>query len=88
MGVCRWEGIVPIVSYLAYAAPSRREALQAELAGIPGCEVVAAKNQEVLVLATDTADEEAETRLQERLSTLASLQCLVMVSAFTDAGTG
>lgn len=77
---------MPIISYLAYPAPGKRNVLALALSAIPRCETIAATNMDVLVLVTETSDEEAERRLQEQLSRISSLHVLVMVSAFADAG--
>jgi hypothetical protein len=50
---------VPIKSYLAYSVTGRRDALARALAALGGCEVIPASNRDVLVLVTDTPDDDA-----------------------------
>ena len=73
---------MPIMSYLAYPVTGARETLATELAAFPECEVVPAQNQEVMILLTDTCDQENEKALQSKLEKVKSLQCLAMVSGF------
>jgi nitrate reductase NapD len=78
------EVVVPVLSYLAHAAPDRVTTLEATLAAIPGCEVYASERRDVLVLITDTPDDAASDALHERLCAIEDLTALVLVSAFTD----
>ena len=50
---------MPIKSYLAYSVTGRRDALARALAALGGCEVIPASNRDVLVLVTDTPDDDA-----------------------------
>ncbi len=78
------EPDMPIKSYLAYPVFRGKTALQRALAAMPECEVMPATNQDLLVLITDTADEEAEKRLAQQLHAIDSLQCLALVSGYSD----
>ncbi|RMH73121.1 MAG: hypothetical protein D6675_03110 [Gemmatimonadetes bacterium] len=75
---------MPIKSYLAYPLEGKKQQLAQELANITGCEIIPSTNTELIVLVTETADEQAETELENRLKNLMSLQCLTMVSGFGD----
>lgn len=75
---------MPVMSYLAYAASADRAALADALAQVPGCEVLPSDRNEVLVVVTDTPDEQAEQALQARLQGLSGLKALVLVAAFAD----
>ena len=75
---------MPIFSYLAYPVQGAKEQLQSDLAALDFCEVTPAENEEVLVLVTDTPDEETEKKLQEKLKTLKSLESLGMTFGHTD----
>lgn len=75
---------MPVLSYLAHAAPERVTALEATLAAIPGCEVYASDRRDVLVLITDTPSDADNDALHARLCALEDLAALVLVSAFTD----
>lgn len=75
---------MPIMSYLAYPSPGKREDLVRELNRIANCEVISSDNQDVLVLVTDTADPVAEEALQEKLNSIEEIECLAMVSGFSD----
>lgn len=77
---------MPILSYLAFPVPGRSVDLGNELNAIPGCESLSSSEGEVLVLVTDTADEEEERRLQERLRNVESLLSLAMVYARSEDG--
>lgn len=69
---------MPIISYLALPKAGAMEQLTAELSAMKHCEIIPADNQEVIVLVTDTPDEQTEQRLQNMLKKLPSLQSLSM----------
>lgn len=75
---------MPVKSYLVTPVPTQMAALRTALAAMPECEVMPATNQELLILVTDTPDEDAEKRLEQRLLSLDSLQCLALVAAYQD----
>lgn len=72
-----------ILSYLALPRTGEKERLCNDLAATAHCEVMAADNQEVVLLVTDTPDQEAEKRLQQELKKIGSLQSLSMVFGHT-----
>ena len=76
--------MMPIFSYLAYPVPGAKQQLLEDLAALDFCEVTPAENNEILVLVTDTPDEETENKLQEKLKTLKSLESLGMTFGHTD----
>ena len=69
---------MPVFSYLAYPAEGKKESLLHDLEAFDYCEVLSAENEEVLILVTDTPDEETEKELQEKLKQLKSLESLAM----------
>ena len=75
---------MPIFSYLAYPVQGAKEQLVKDLAALNFCEVTPAENEAVLVLVTDTPDEETEKKLQEKLEALESLESLSMTFGHTD----
>ncbi len=75
---------MPIFSYLAYPVQGAKEQLLNDLAALNFCEVTPAENEEVLILVTDTPDEEAEKELQKKLTEIKSLESLSMTFGHTD----
>ena len=75
---------MPVFSYLAYPIESAKEQLINELTALDFCEVTPAENEEVLILVTDTPDEETEKKLQEKLKAIKSLESLGMTFGHTD----
>jgi nitrate reductase NapAB chaperone NapD len=75
---------MPIFSYLAYPVQGAKEQLVKDLAALDFCEVTPAQNEAVLVLVTDTPDDETEKKLQEKLEALESLESLSMTFGHTD----
>ena len=75
---------MPIFSYLAYPVQGAKKQLAKDLAALDFCEVTPSENEEVLILVTDTPDEEAEKQLQEKLKDLKSLESLGMTFGHTD----
>ena len=64
---------MPVFSYLAYPVPGAKKALLNELAALDYCQATPADNQEILILVTDTPDENRENELQKKLKKLKSL---------------
>jgi nitrate reductase NapAB chaperone NapD len=75
---------MPIFSYLAYPVQGAKEQLAKDLAALDFCDVTPAENEEVLILVTDTPDEETEKKLQEKLEALESLESLGMTFGHID----
>jgi nitrate reductase NapAB chaperone NapD len=75
---------MPVFSYLAYPVQGAKEELFNDLATLDHCEVMPAENEEILILVTDTPDEEREKELQKKLKELKSLQSLGMTFGHTD----
>lgn len=75
---------MPVFSYLAYPVQGSKAQLLNDLAALDFCEVTPAENEEVLILVTDTPDEEAEKELQKKLTEIKSLESLSMTFGHTD----
>ena len=75
---------MPVFSYLAYPVPGAKEELLSDLAALDYCEATPADNQEILILVTDTPDENKEKELQNKLKKLKSLESLGMTFGHTD----
>ncbi len=69
---------MPVFSYLAYPQKGAKNKLMDDLQSLEHCEVMPADNEEVVILVTDTPDEEEEAVLQDKLKGLGSLQSLSM----------
>ena len=80
----RKERQMPVFSYLAYPVRGGKDALIRDLEALDHCEVMPAENEEVLILLTNTPDDEQEESLQERLKSLESLESLGMTFGHTD----
>ncbi|MDA8137860.1 MAG: hypothetical protein M0036_04330 [Desulfobacteraceae bacterium] len=75
---------MPVFSYLAYPVTGGKQMLFKALSALEQCEVIPADQQEVLLLVTDTPDEETERLLQDRLKALPALQSLSMTFGHRD----
>lgn len=69
---------MPILSYLVLPQAGAMDQLCTELSAMECCEIIPSDNQEVVVLVTDTPDEETEKRLQKTLKQLPTLQSMSM----------
>ena len=74
---------MPVFSYLAYPEKDRKQELIHDLSRLEFCEIIAAENEDVLILYTDTPDEETNNNLRERIKGLPSLQSLSMTFGHT-----
>jgi len=75
---------MPVFSYLAYPVEGEREKLINEFKTLDYCDVTPAENNDVLILVTDTPDEQTEKTLQKQLSKLPSLQSYSMTFGHVD----
>lgn len=75
---------MPIFSYIAIPHKGAKDRLCAELSGLRYCQVVPADNQEIVVLVTDTPDEQKEKVLQQSLKNVESLQSLSLTFGFDE----
>lgn len=73
---------MPIKSYLAHPHQGKKEELQKALAIISGCEIIPAENKNVLIVVTDTIDDDTDKNLKESIENLPSLKLLALVSGF------
>ncbi len=73
---------MPIKSYLAHPILGRKKELITALNSFNQCEVVPAKNQDVIALVTDTPNEVEEEILKEKIEAISSLKLLALVSGF------
>jgi len=69
---------MPILSYLVLPQAGAMEQLCTDLSAMECCEIIPSDNQEVVVLVTDTPDEDTEKNLQKTLKNLPSLQSISM----------
>ena len=61
---------MPVFSYLAYPKRGAKKQLFKDLATLDYCEATPAENEEILILVTDTPDEDQEKALQKKLKRL------------------
>ena len=76
--------LMPVFSYLAYPKIGAKEQLQSDLDALDYCEVTPAENAEILILVTDTPDEDTEKQLQAKLKKIESLESLGMTFGHRD----
>ena len=75
---------MPVFSYLAYPKQGAKQDLLNDLSALDYCEVTPADNQNILILITDTPDEETEKVLQKKLEELKTLESLGMTFGHVD----
>lgn len=75
---------MPVFSYLAYPKQGAKQKLLDDLSALDHCEVTPADNQNILILITDTPDEETEKALQKKLKQLKTLESLGMTFGHVD----
>ncbi|MCK5100720.1 MAG: chaperone NapD [Desulfobacteraceae bacterium] len=75
---------MPIFSFLAYPEKKMKDQLIKDLSDMQYCEVKPSENKDVLILLTDTPDEETNKDLMNSIKDLPSLQSLSMTFGHTD----
>ena len=75
---------MPVFSYLAYPKQGAKQDLLDDLSALDHCEATPADNQNILILITDTPDEETEKVLQKKLKKLKTLESLGMTFGHVD----
>lgn len=75
---------MPIFSYLALSKEGARDLLCTELSNLEYCQVIPADNKDIVVLVTDTPDENIERNLQKKLKELPSLQSLSLAFGYDE----
>ncbi len=75
---------MPIFSYLAIPEQGKIDQLIMDLSNLNHCEIVPASNKDIIVLVTDTPDENTERSLQKQLKNLKTLQSLSMTFGHVD----
>lgn len=75
---------MPVFSYLAYPKQGAKQDLLNDLSALEHCEVTPADNQNILILITDTPDEDSEKALQKKLKQIKSLESLGMTFGHVD----
>jgi len=76
--------MMPIFSFLAFPENSMKDQLLKNLSLMQYCEVKPSDNKDVLILLTDTPDEETNKNLINQIKELPSLQSLSMTFGHTD----
>lgn len=69
---------MPVCSYLVIPEEGQGPHLARRLGELPGCDVVQARNREVLLLVTDTPGPAEDRRLRSRIEALPGIQALVL----------
>lgn len=75
---------MPVFSYLAYPKRGAKQELLDALTHLNHCEVRPAENENILILVTDTPNEDTEKILQKQLKSVASLESLNMTFGHAD----
>ena len=73
---------MPIKSYIVHPVDGEKESLIKSLNAITECDVTPAENKNILVLVTETQDENQETILKQKLEAISSIKLLALVSGF------
>lgn len=78
---------MPIKSYIAFPQKGEKNKLIQMLTDTAYCEVVPSTNKDVLVLVTDTENDQQEDELQKVLENIEEIEHLNLVSGFSDKAT-
>ncbi len=70
---------MPVFSYLAHPVEGAKDKLMNEVKECDHCEVIPADNEDILIILTDTPDDDAEKKLWKKLTNLKSMRSLDMI---------
>lgn len=71
-----------IKSYLAQPHETQKNELHLAISKIRNCEVIPARNKDVLIVITETQNKAEDAELLEQLEALKSMKLLTLVSGF------
>jgi len=78
---------MPIKSYIVFPRSGEKSRLITALKSTEHCKVVPSTNKDVIVLVTDTENEQEEEKLQQILDSIKEIEHLNLVSGFSDKAT-
>lgn len=78
---------MPIKSYIAFPSSGKKNQLIKVLKNTKHCEVLPSSNKNVLVLVTDTQNDQQEETLQQILDNIEEIEHLNLVSGFSEKAT-
>lgn len=78
---------MPIKSYIAFPSSGKKNQLIKVLENTKHCEVLPSSNKNVLVLVTDTKNDQEEETLQQILDSIEEIEHLNLVSGFSEKAT-
>ncbi|WP_459211718.1 hypothetical protein [Aquimarina rhabdastrellae] len=73
---------MPIKSYLAHPHEGQKEELINALKAFEDCDIIPAKNQDLVIVVTDTPTQQEDDLIKEKIEAIDSLRLLAMVSGF------
>ncbi len=73
---------MPVKSYLAHPEEGQKEDLIKALSKIDHCDVIPAKNKDLLIVVTDTDNKTDDEKVEASIEAIESLKLLAMVSGF------
>ena len=73
---------MPIKSYLAHPHSGKKEAVISSISALEYCEVVPAKNEDVIIVITETISDDQEEQVEANLNNVEGIKLLAMVSGF------
>lgn len=76
---------MPICGYVVVPRPGELNATSQALSRIQGCEVVPAKNRDVLLLVTDTYSGDEDRELRRQLDAVPGIQAVLMTFGEIDS---
>lgn len=78
---------MPVFSYIAYPTQGAKADLLHSLSSFTECYALPAEEKDIILLVTDTPDEESEKKLQLQLKKIKSLHSLSMTFGHMDDNT-
>jgi nitrate reductase NapAB chaperone NapD len=72
---------MPVCSYIVHVKENKLPDVSIELETKDECTVYPAQNKEMLILVTETSDDNSEDKLKEKLNEITDIECMALTFA-------
>lgn len=82
---CREVSVAASIrSFLVYVAPGTREQVTVRLRALPGCDVLAAENRDVIIVVAEVDSSDTDDTIQDRIAGVSGVVGVSLVAGFAE----